>query len=182
MMPDVPACFASGTENCAFCTVLFALSSTMIRFAGKPSSSSMLRICSASVLPFCGLPPVTMIGDCGKNCATVRPVSTRRRRIVRIVPFGIEPVPQNHDRRLREILRGGRGLSLRNRGRDIAQCRRDGERYRTGSGFPSASHVSSATVGTDEVHVTAVVIASTVSRVTGACNCGSLRFEHDAAR
>ena len=23
---------------------------------------------SASVLPFCGLPPVTMIGDCGKNC------------------------------------------------------------------------------------------------------------------
>jgi hypothetical protein len=74
--------------------VLFALSSTMIRLSGKPRSISILRICPASVLPFCGLPPVTMIGDCGKNCATVRPVSTRRRRIVRIVPSGLSPYPR----------------------------------------------------------------------------------------
>ena len=151
MMPDVAARFANGTENCAFCTVLFALSSTMIRFSGKPRSISMLRICPASVLPFCGLPPVTMIGDCGKNCATIRPVSTRRRRIARIVPSGLRPYPRMTIAGFEKSFDAGRGLSLRTAGRHPPKRRRDGEHYCTGSGFPSASHASSATVGTNKV-------------------------------
>ena len=52
----------------------------------------------------------------------------------------------------------------------------DGKRYRAGSGLPSASHVSSATVGTNEVHVYCVVIASTVSRVTERAIAASCLF------
>ena len=37
---------------------------------------------------------VTITGDCGKNCATVKPVNTRRRRIVRIDPSGFSPYPR----------------------------------------------------------------------------------------
>lgn len=54
----------------------------------------MFRIWPASVLPFCGFPPVTMIVDCGKNCATIKPVITRRCRIARIEPSGANPYPK----------------------------------------------------------------------------------------
>ncbi|SKW73718.1 Uncharacterised protein [Mycobacteroides abscessus subsp. massiliense] len=77
MIPEAPACLASGTENCAFCTVLLARGSTMMRSDGYPRPTSILRICSASDTPFCGLPPVTMMNEFGNILAIALPVTTR---------------------------------------------------------------------------------------------------------
>ena len=175
MIPDVTASFANGTENCAFCTVLLALSSTMIRIAGKPSS----RACPHRRLRSCrrGLPPVTMIGDRGKNCATIRPVSTDDEKSTHRA-VGVEAVSENDDRRLRQILGRRRGLSRRSRRRPPPNAAATASAIAPAAVFHSALHASSATVVTDEVRHWSWV-ASTVCSCYGAFDCDSLRFALD---
>ncbi|SLJ60367.1 Uncharacterised protein [Mycobacteroides abscessus subsp. abscessus] len=86
-----PMSRSSRVLNSAFCTVDPARFSTWMRAAGRPRPTSQLRIASASVMPFCGFPPVTTTGEKGEAIAWIQAAVSRLTSSGRSEPSGSRP-------------------------------------------------------------------------------------------